>query len=54
MKGQKATEHTLAHSRLDRAHLHPSLRQGERRVLAAPAFGTAANQRTFNPTSAFF
>ena len=38
MKGQKAG-HTLAHPRLHRAHLHPSLRQGGRRVLAAPAFG---------------
>ena len=36
-----------AHPRLDRAHLHPSLRPGGRRVLASPAFGTAANQRTF-------
>jgi hypothetical protein len=36
-----------AHPRLDRAQLHPSLRQGGLRVLAAPAFGTAANQRTF-------
>jgi hypothetical protein len=47
MKGHKATGHTLAHPRLNRAHLHPSLRQGGLRVLAAPAFGTAANQRTF-------
>ena len=45
MKGQKGG-HSLAHPRLHRAHLHPSLRQGGRRVLAAPAFGTAANQRT--------
>ena len=34
---------TLAHPRLDRARLHPS----RRRVLAAPGFGTAANQRNF-------
>ena len=46
MKGQKAG-HSLAHPRLDGAHLHSSLRQGGRRVLAAPAFGNAANQRTF-------
>jgi hypothetical protein len=39
--------HTLAHPRLDRAHLHPSLRQGGRRILTAPAFGMAANQPTF-------
>jgi hypothetical protein len=42
----EVTWHTMAHLRLDRAHLHPSLRQGGRRVLAAPAFGKAANQRT--------
>ena len=47
MKSQNIPQHTLAHPRLHRAHLHPSLRQGGRRVLAAPAFGTAANQRTF-------
>jgi hypothetical protein len=47
MKSQKVTRHSLAHPRVDRAHLHPSLRQGGRRVLAAPAFGTPANQRTF-------
>jgi hypothetical protein len=35
-----------AHPRLHRAHLHPSLRQGGRRDLAAPTFGTAANQGT--------
>ena len=46
MKSQNIPQHTLAHPRLHRAHLHPSLRQGGRRVLAAPAFGTAANQRT--------
>jgi hypothetical protein len=46
MKSRSVTRHTLAHPRPDRAHLHPSLRQGGRRVLAAPAFGTAANQRT--------
>ena len=34
---------TLAHPRFYRARLHPS----RRRVLAAPGFGTAANQRTF-------
>ena len=34
---------TLAHPRLDRARLHPS----RRRVLAAPGFGTDANQRNF-------
>ena len=37
---------TLAHPRPDRAHLHPLLRQGGRQVLAAPAPGKAANQRT--------
>jgi hypothetical protein len=47
MKSQNVTRHTFAHRRLHRAHLHPSLRQGGRQVLAAPAFGTAANQRTF-------
>ena len=47
MKSQNIPQHTLAHPRLHRAHLHPSLRQGGRRVLAAPAFGKAANQRTF-------
>jgi hypothetical protein len=36
----------MAHPRLDRAHLHPSLRQGGRRVLAAPAFGKAAKEST--------
>ena len=34
---------TLAHPRFYRARLHPS----RRRVLAAPGFGTAANQRNF-------
>ena len=33
-----AVRHILAHLRFDRAHLHPSFRQGGRRVLAAPAF----------------
>jgi hypothetical protein len=47
MKGQYVTRHPLEHPRLDRARLHPSLRQGGRRVLAAPAFGTAVNQRNF-------
>ena len=47
MKSQNIPQHTLAHPRLHRAHLHLSLRQGGRRVLAAPAFGMAANQRTF-------
>ena len=42
----QVTRHTMAHLRLDRAHLNPSFRQGGRRVLAAPAFGKAANQRT--------
>jgi hypothetical protein len=41
MKGHKAIGHTLAHPRLDRGRLHPS----RRRVLAAPGFGAAANQR---------
>ena len=41
MKG--ISPNTLAHPRLDRARLHPS----RRRVLAAPGFGTAANQRNF-------
>jgi hypothetical protein len=36
----------MAHLRPDRAHSHPSLRQGGRRVLAVPAFGAAANQLT--------
>ena len=47
MKSQNIAQHTLAQPRLHRAHLHPSLSQGGRRVPAAPAFGTAANQRTF-------
>jgi hypothetical protein len=42
----KVTPQSLAHLLLDRAHLYPSLKQGGRRVLAAPAFGKAANQRT--------
>ena len=42
----EVTRHTMAHLRLDRAHLRPSLRQGGRRVLAAPAFGKAAKERT--------
>jgi hypothetical protein len=42
----QVTRHTMAHLRLDRAHSHPSFRQGGRRILAAPAFGKAANQRT--------
>jgi hypothetical protein len=41
MKG--ISPNSLAHLRLDRARLHPS----RRRVLAAPGFWTAANQRTF-------
>jgi hypothetical protein len=41
MKG--ISVNSLAHLRLNRARLHPS----RRRVLAAPGFGTAANQRTF-------
>jgi hypothetical protein len=43
----KVTLHILAHLRLERAHFHPSLRQGGGRVLAAPAFGRAAEERTF-------
>jgi hypothetical protein len=42
----KLTPQSLAHLLLDRGHLYPSLKQGGRRVLAAPAFGKAANQRT--------
>ena len=42
----EVTRQTMAHLRLDRAHLHPSLRQGGRRVLAAPTFGKAAKERT--------
>ena len=42
----EVTRHTMAHLRLDRASLRPSLRQGGRRVLAAPAFGKAAKERT--------
>ena len=40
------TRRTLAHLRLDRAHLHPSLGEGRQRVLAVPAFGEAAKERT--------
>jgi hypothetical protein len=46
-RNRALAETLIRRPRLDRAHLHPSLRQGGRRVLAAPAFGTAANQRTF-------
>jgi N-terminal domain of anti-restriction factor ArdC len=46
MKSQNIPQHTFAHPRVHRANLPPSLRQGGRRVLAAPAFGNAANQRT--------
>jgi hypothetical protein len=42
----EVTRRTMAHRRLDRAHLRASLRQCGRRVLAAPAFEKAANQRT--------
>ena len=42
MKSQRVTQ-TLAHPRLDRARLQP----WRRRVLAAPGFGTVANQRNF-------
>jgi hypothetical protein len=42
----EVTRHTMAHQRLDRAHLHPSFRPDGRRVLAAPAFGKAARERT--------
>jgi hypothetical protein len=44
MKSQNIPQHTLAHPRLHRAHLHRSL---GRRIFATPAFGNAANQRTF-------
>jgi hypothetical protein len=44
---QNIPQHTFAHPRLHRAHLRPLLRQGGRRIFAAPAFATAANQRTF-------
>jgi hypothetical protein len=47
MKSQNIPQHTFAHPRHHRAHAHPSLRQDGRRILAAPAFGDAANQRTF-------
>jgi hypothetical protein len=40
---------TLAHPRLDRARLQPS----QRRVLAAPGFGTVANQRNFPDSLGF-
>jgi hypothetical protein len=39
MKGQRVTQHTLAHPR-DCARLHPS----RRRTIALPGFGTAVNQ----------
>jgi hypothetical protein len=42
----EVTRHTMAHLCPDRAHLRPSLRQDGRRVLAAPAFGKAAKERT--------
>jgi hypothetical protein len=42
----EVTRHTIAHLRLDLAHLHPSFRQGGRRVLATPAFGKAAKEPT--------
>jgi hypothetical protein len=42
----EVTLHTMAHLRLDRAHLRPSLRQGGRRLLATPAFGKAAKEHT--------
>jgi hypothetical protein len=42
----QVTRHTMAHLRLDRAHSHPSFRQGGRRILAAPALGKAAKERT--------
>jgi hypothetical protein len=47
MKSQTIPQHTFTHPRLHRAHLHPPLRQDGRRVLAAPALGDDANQRTF-------
>jgi hypothetical protein len=37
MKSQNIPQHTFAHPRVHRANLPPSLRQGGRRVLAAPA-----------------
>jgi hypothetical protein len=40
----QVTRHTMAHVRLDRAHLHPPLMQGGRRVLAAPSFEKAAKE----------
>jgi hypothetical protein len=49
----EVTCQTAAHLRLDRAHLHPSLRWGRRRVLAAPAFGKAARERTFSDLRGF-
>ena len=42
---KEVTLHTLAHLRLDRAHLHPSLERCGRRVLAVPTFGKAAKER---------
>jgi hypothetical protein len=47
--GQRGRQKTLAHPRLDRARLHPS----RRRVLAAPGFGTVANQRNFPDSLGF-
>jgi antirestriction protein ArdC len=49
MKSQRVTQPTLAHPRLDRARSHPS----RRRVLAAPGFGTVANQRNFPDSLGF-
>ncbi|MGB9278432.1 MAG: zincin-like metallopeptidase domain-containing protein [Terrimicrobiaceae bacterium] len=50
---KKVTLHSLAHLRLDGAHWHPSFRRHGRRVLAAPAFGKAAKERTFPDPRAF-
>ena len=49
MKSRNATRHTLAHPHPDRAHLHPS----RRRVLAAPVFRAAANQRKVTDSLGF-
>jgi hypothetical protein len=49
----EVTRQTMAHLRLDRAHLHSFVRQGGRRVLAAPAFGKAAKERTFSDLLGF-
>jgi hypothetical protein len=49
----EVTRHNMAHRRLARAHLHPSLRQDGRRVLAASAFGMAAKERTFSDPLGF-